>query len=212
MVTRGPGELLLGRRREREVVDRLLAGVRDGHSGVLVVRGEPGVGKTALLNYAISSASRFRVVRAVGIESEMELPFAALQQVCAPMVDRIQRLPDPQKAALRVAFGLSSGPSPDRFLVGLAVLSLLSMAAEEQPLLCVVDDAQWLDRASTEALAFVARRLLAESVAFVFASRKPAGSFSGLPELVVEGLRDGDARALLDSVIGWPLDERVRDR
>jgi hypothetical protein len=135
MVTKGPGELLLGRRRERELLDRLLAGARGGRSGVLVVRGEPGVGKTALLNYAISSASSFRVVRAVGIESEMELPFAALQQVCAPMMDRIERLPDPQRAALRVAFGLSSGDAPDRFLVGLAVLTLLSAVAEERPLL-----------------------------------------------------------------------------
>ena len=175
MVTKGPGELLLGRRGEREVLDRLLADVRDGRSGVLVVRGEPGVGKTALLKYAMSSASGFRVVRAVGIESEMELPFAALQQVCAPMLDGLAELPGPQQEALRVAFGLSSGPAPDRFLVGLAVLSLLSAAAEEQPLLCVIDDAQWLDRASTHALAFVARRVLAESLAFLLASRRPAG-------------------------------------
>jgi DNA-binding CsgD family transcriptional regulator len=212
MVTKGPGELLLGRHTEREVLDRLLAGVRDGHSGVLVVRGEPGVGKTALLKYAISSASGFRVVRAVGIESEMELPFAALQQVCAPMLDGLAGIPDPQQEALRVAFGLSSGQAPDRFLVGLAVLSLLSAAAEEQPLLCVVDDAQWLDSASTHALAFVARRALAEPLAFVFASRRAPGSFTGLAELVVEGLREGDACALLDSAISWPLDERVRDR
>jgi hypothetical protein len=212
MVTKGPGALLLGRSDEREVLDRLLDCVRAGGTGVLVVRGEPGVGKTALLKYAISSASGFRVVRAVGIESEMELPFAALQQVCAPMLNGLVELPGPQQEALRVAFGLSSGPAPDRFLVGLAVLSLLSAAAEEQPLLCVVDDAQWLDRASTHALAFVARRALAESLAFLFASRKPAGSFTGLAELVVEGLPEGDARALLDSVINWPLDERVRDR
>jgi DNA-binding CsgD family transcriptional regulator len=142
----------------------------------------------------------------------MELPFAALQQVCAPLMDRIQRLPDPQQDALRVTFGLRSGHPPDRFLVGLAVLTLLSTVAEEQPLLCVVDDAQWLDRASTDALAFVARRLLAESLGLLFASRKPAGSFRGLPELVIEGLGNGDARALLGWVIGWPLDERVRDR
>jgi DNA-binding CsgD family transcriptional regulator len=212
MATTGPGELLLGRRRERELLDRLLAGARGGLSGVLVVRGEPGVGKTALLKHAISSAAGFRVLRAVGIESEMELPFAALQQLCAPMLDRLAGLPRPQQEALRVAFGLSSGPPPDRFLVGLAVLSLLSAVAEEQPLLCVVDDAQWLDRASTDALAFVARRLLAESLGLVFASRRPAGSFTGLAEVVVEGLRDADARALLDSVITWPLDEQVRDR
>jgi DNA-binding CsgD family transcriptional regulator len=212
MVTKGPGELLLGRRRERQLMDRLLAGARGGRSGVLVVRGEPGVGKTALVEYAVSSASGFRVVRTVGIESEMELAFAALQQLCAPVMDEIKWLPDPQRAALRVAFGLSSGDAPDRFLVGLAVLSLLSAVAEERPLLCVVDDAQWLDRASTDALAFVARRVLAEPLAFVFASRQAARSFKGLAELVVEGLRGGDACALLDSVIGWPLDERVRDR
>jgi DNA-binding CsgD family transcriptional regulator len=212
MVTKGPGESLLGRRRERELLDRLLADARGGRSGVLVVRGEPGVGKTALLEYAASSASGFRIIRTVGIESEMELAFAALQQVCAPVMDEIERLPDPQQAALRVALGLSSGDPPDRFLVGLAVLSLLSAMAEERPLLCVVDDAQWLDRASTDALAFVARRVLAEPLAFVYASRRPAGSFSGLPELVVEGLPEEHARVLLDSVIGWPLDERVRDR
>src|SRR3954470_3520639 len=193
MVARGPGELLLGRRNERAVLERLLADVRGGRSGVLVMRGEPGVGKTALLECAIASASGFRVMRAVGIESEMELPFAVLQQLCAPILDRLAGLPDPQQEALRVAFGLSSGQPPDRFLIGLAVLSLLSAAAEEQPMLCVVDDAQWLDRATTDALAFVARRLLAESLGFVFASRRPAGSFTGLPEVVIEGLRNGDA-------------------
>jgi hypothetical protein len=212
MATTGPGELLLGRRRERELLDRLLADARGGRSGVLVVRGEPGVGKTALLKYAVSSASGFRVVRTVGIESEMELAFAALQQLCAPVMDDVERLPDPQRAALRVAFGLSSGAAPDPFLVGLAVLSLVSAVAEQRPLLCVVDDAQWLDRASTDALAFVARRVLAEPLTFVFGSRQAAGSFPGLPELVVEGLREDDACALLDSVIGWPLDERVRAR
>jgi DNA-binding CsgD family transcriptional regulator len=212
MVTKGPGELLLGRRGEREVLDRLLDGVRGGQSRVLVMTGEAGVGKTALLEYAISSASGFRVARAVGIESEMELTFAALQQLCAPMLDRLARLPGPQQDALRVAFGLSSGDAPDRFLVGLAVLSLLSTVAEDQPLLCVVDDAQWLDGASAQALAFVARRLLAESLGFVFAAREPVEGLRGLPDLVVEGLGDGDARALLRSVITWPLDERVRDR
>ena len=212
MVMKGPGEVLLGRRTEIEVLDRLLVAVRGGRSGGLVLRGEPGVGKTALLKYAIVSASGFRVAHAVGIESEMELPYAALQQLCGPMMDRVERLPDPQREALRVAFGVSSGDPPNRFIVGLAVLTLLSNVAEERPLLCVVDDAQWLDRASAEALAFVTHRLFAEALGFVFATREPGGGLSGLPELMVEGLRNGDARALLGSVIKWPLDERVRDR
>src|SRR6267378_4876530 len=212
MVTKGPGALLVGRRSECEVLDRLLAAVRGGRSGVLVLRGEPGVGKTALLEYAIESARRFRVARAVGVESEMELPFAALQQLCAPMLDRLEGLPSPQRDALGVACGLSAGEAPSRFLVGLAALSLLSEVAEEQPLLCVVDDAQWLDRASALVLGFVARRLLAEPVALVFATREPGEEFRGLPELPVGGLGEGDARELLGSVIGGPLDERVRDR
>ena len=173
MVTEGPAEVLQDRRDEREALGRLLEAVRGGQSRVLVVSGEPGVGKTALLESAIGSASGFRVMRAVGVESEMELAFAALQQLCAPLMDRLDRLPAPQQDALGVAFGLRAGDAPDRFLVGLAVLSLLAEAAEEQPLLCVVDDAQWLDRASAQALVFVARRLLAESVALVLATRDP---------------------------------------
>ena len=176
------------------------------------MRGEPGVGKTALLEDAIESAAGLRVARVAGVESEMELAFAALQQLCAPMLDKLAGLPDPQRDALGVAFGLSTGAAPDRFLVGLAALSLLSEVAEQQPLLCVIDDAQWLDRASAQALAFVARRLLAEPVALVFATREPGEEFRGLPELLVGGLRDGDARELLSSVVGGPLDERVRDR
>jgi DNA-binding CsgD family transcriptional regulator len=179
---------------------------------VLVVSGEPGVGKTALLESALGSASGFRVARAVGVESEMELAFAALQQLCAPLLDRLDRLPAPQRDALGVAFGLRAGEAPDRFLVGLAVLSLLAEVAEEQPFLCVVDDAQWLDRASAQALVFVARRLLAESVALVLVTREPGDELQGFQELVVEGLRDGDARALLSSAVRVPLDERVRDR
>src|ERR1700746_1743084 len=163
MVTEGPAVVLYGRRVEREVLDRLLEAVRGGQSRVLVVRGEPGVGKTALLHSAIESAPGFRGARAVGVESEMELAFAALQQLCAPMLDRLGRLPAPQREALGVAFGLRAGNAPDRFLVGLAVLSLLAEVAEEKPLVCVVDDAQWLDRASVQALVFVARRLLAEA-------------------------------------------------
>ena len=204
--------MLLDRLPERAALSQLLDSARAGRSGVLVMRGEPGVGKTALLDWAIESAAGLRVVRVAGVESEMELAFAALQQLCAPMLDKLGGLPDPQRAALGVAFGLSTGAAPDRFLVGLAALSLLSEAAEQQPLLCVIDDAQWLDRASAQALAFVARRLLAEPVALVFATREPGEEFRGLPELLVGGLREGDARELLGSVIRGPLDERVRDR
>ena len=203
---------LRGRRSECAVLDGLLEGVRGGHSGVLVVRGEAGVGKTALLDYAAAPAPDLRVVRVVGVESEMELAFAALHQLCAPVLDHFGGLPGPQRAALRTAFGLEDGPAPDLFLVGLAVLSLVSEMAAERPLVCVVDDAQWLDRASAQALAFVARRLLAESVMMLFAAREPGTDLGGLPELVVEGLRDAEARALLDSVVRWPLDERVRER
>ena len=177
-----------------------------------MVRGEPGVGKTALLDYLVEQASGCRVVRAAGVQSEMELAFAGLHQLLAPMLDRLERLPVPQRDALRTAFGVSPGPAPDRFFVGLAVLSLLSDVAEEQPLICVVDDEQWLDRASAQVLAFVARRLEAESVGLVFAARAPSDELAGLPELVVEGLREGDARALLDSVLTAPLDARVRDQ
>jgi DNA-binding CsgD family transcriptional regulator len=212
MVTLGPAEVFHDRRSEREALDRLLEAVRGGQSQVLVVSGEPGVGKTALLESSISSASGFRVIRAVGVESEMELPFAALQQLCAPMLDRLERLPVPQQDALGVAFGLRAGEAPDRFLVGLAVLSLLAELAWQQPLVCVVDDAQWLDRASAQALVFVARRLLAESVALVLVTRDPSDELTGFPALVVEGLRNGDARALLGSAVRGPLDERVRER
>jgi DNA-binding CsgD family transcriptional regulator len=205
---------LLGRRSECDALDRLVANVRAGQSAVLVVRGEAGVGKTALLRSLIDGASGCRVARAVGVESEMELPFAGLHQLCGPMLDRLDRLPAPQRDALATAFGLSAGDPPDRFLVGLAVLSLLSDVAEERPLVCVVDDAQWQDRASAQTLGFVARRLLAESVGLVFAVREPspAPDLAGLPELVVGGLDEGDASALLHSAIPGRLDERVRDR
>src|SRR2546421_12654480 len=212
MVIEGPAEVLHGRHEEREALGRLLEGVRAGQSRVWVVSGEAGVGKTALVESAIGSASGFRVMRAVGGESEMELAFAALQQLCAPMLDRLDRLPAPQREALGVAFGLSAGNPPDRFLVGLAVLSLLAEVAEEQPLVCVVDDAQWLDRSSAQALVFVARRLLAESVAMVLVTREPSDELKGMPKLDVEGLPSGDAHALLSSALGVPLDERVRER
>ena len=175
------GLALRGRRDECAVLDGLLQGARAGGSGVLVVRGEAGVGKTALLDYAIGAASDMLVVRASGVESEMELAFAALHQLCAPLLNRLERLPAPQRQALEIMFGLSDGPAPDRFFVGLAVLGLLSGAAEERPILCVIDDAQWLDRTSAQTMAFVARRLLAESVVMLFAAREPSDETAGLP-------------------------------
>jgi DNA-binding CsgD family transcriptional regulator len=176
------------------------------------VRGEPGVGKTVLLDYLAGRASGCRVARAAGVQSEMELAFAGLHQLCAPMLDHAESLPVPQRDALRTAFGLSAGPVPDRFLVGLAVLGLLSETAGERPLVCVVDDQQWLDRASAQALGFAARRLAADPVGLVFAARVPGEDVAGLPELVVEGLAEDDARELLESVLPGPLDPRVRDR
>ena len=206
--------MLRGRRDETGVLDRLLESVRGGESRVLVVHGEAGVGKSALLEYVAGRALGCRVACAAGVQSEIELAFSGLAQLCAPMLDRIDRLPEPQRDALRTAFGLAGGAAPDRFLVGLAVLGLLSDAADEEPLVCLVDDAQWLDQASAQALAFVARRLVAESVALIFAVREPSDeqNFAGLPQLAVGGLGDDDARALLASVIRWPLDEQVRDR
>jgi DNA-binding CsgD family transcriptional regulator len=205
---------LLGRRRECETLDRLVATVRTGHSAVLVVRGEAGVGKSALLEHLVERASGCRVARAAGVEAEMELPFAGLHGLCAPMLDRVDRLPAPQRDALATAFGLNAGEPPDRFLVGLATLSLLSEVAEDGPLVCVVDDVHWQDRASAQMLAFVARRILAEAVGFVFAVREPSPTqdLAGLPELVVGGLDERDASALLDSAIPGRLDDRVRDR
>ena len=167
------GTSLRGRGSECGLLDELLAAVRQGESRSLVLRGEPGIGKTALLDYLVEAASDLTVVRAAGVESEMELPFAGLHQLCGPLLDRIEALPAPQRQALEMVFGLSAGAPPDRFLVGLAMLTLLSEVAEERPLLCVVDDAQWLDRASALTLAFVARRLLAEPVGIVFATREP---------------------------------------
>src|SRR5580693_7590564 len=203
---------LTGRLNERGVRDRLVADVRAGEGRALVVRGEPGVGKTALLDYLAEHASGCLVTRAAGVQSEMELAFAGLHQLCAPMLDHAESLPGPQREALMTAFGLSAGPAPDRFLVGLAVLGLLSETAEERPLLCVVDDQQWLDQASAQALGFAARRLAADPVGLVFAARAPGKEVAGLPELVVEGLAEDDARALLESVLPGPLDPRVRDR
>jgi DNA-binding CsgD family transcriptional regulator len=190
----------------------MLSAVRQGESRTLLLRGEAGVGKTALLDYLIASASDLHVVRAEGVESEMELAFAGLHQICAPLLDRVRRIPAPQRQALEIVFGLSAGPPPDPFLIGLAALSLLGDAAEPRPLVCVIDDAQWLDRATAGTIAFVGRRLVAEPVALVFAAREPGQELLGLPELEVRGLRDGDARALLRSAVQFLLDERVRDR
>jgi DNA-binding CsgD family transcriptional regulator len=203
---------LLGRRRERDLLDRLLEGAGSGDGGVLVIHGEAGVGKTVLLEYAVETAQAFRILRTAGVEAEMELPFAALQQLCSPILELNARLPPPQRDALTVAFGLSAGRAPNPFLVGLAVLGLMSEAAEDQPLLCAVDDAQWLDRASARALVFVARRLLAEKVALLFAARDLSDMFAGLPELRVEGLSARDARTLLESVLPSPLDEPILER
>jgi DNA-binding CsgD family transcriptional regulator len=206
--------VLRGRGAECEALDRQLQRVRVGQSSVQVLRGEAGVGKTALLEYVAERASGCRIARAAGVESEMELAFAGLHQLCAPMLDGLDGLPGPQENALRVAFGMQHGDAPDRFIVALAVLSLLAEAAEVEPLVCLVDDVQWLDRASAQTLAFVARRLLAERIAMVFAVREPTdgNELTGLPELVVRGLADGDARALLASAIPGRLDERVREQ
>jgi DNA-binding CsgD family transcriptional regulator len=186
--------------------------MRVGHGGVLVVRGEAGVGKSALLKYAVQAAAGMRVAQAAGVESEMELPFASLHLLCTPLLDRLESLPIPQRDALGAAFGLREAAAPDRFMVGLAVLTLLSQAAEERPLLCVVDDAQWLDQASAQVLAFAARRLLAEPVGLIFGTREPGEQFRGLADLEVRGLPIQDARALLRSAVRVRLDEQVLDR
>jgi DNA-binding CsgD family transcriptional regulator len=204
----------LDRASEREALDRLLARARDGQSAALVIRGEAGIGKTALLRYAAEQASGFRVAQVTSAEAEMELPFAGIHQLCAPLLDQLDALPQPQQDALNVALGLASGDIPNRFLVSLAVLGLLSAAAEEVPRLCLVEDAQWLDVASGLVLGFVARRLLAESVAIVVAVREPntRSDFDGLPEIVLHGLAEEDARTLLTSAVPGRLDERVRNR
>jgi DNA-binding CsgD family transcriptional regulator len=206
--------VLVGRGAECTVVDRLLRQVRGGRSGSLVVRGQPGIGKSAILGYAAKSAQGFRVLQVTGIESEMELAFAALQQLCAPLTDHLGQLPGPQAEALQVAFGLSRSGPPDRFLVGLGVLGLAAEGAASRPLLCLIDDAQWIDETSLQTLAFVARRLYGESVAMIFAARAEAAvrQLAGLPELFVSPLADADARALLAAVLPGRLDERVRDR
>jgi DNA-binding CsgD family transcriptional regulator len=199
---------------ERESLEKLLHDARNGRSAVVVVRGEAGVGKSALLRAVVDSASAFQVAQIAGVESEMELPFAGLHQLCAPLLERLDGLPPPQQRALGIALGLASGDPPDRFLVALGTLTLLAEMAEEEPFLCFVDDAQWLDSASRQVLGFVARRLLAEPIALLFAVREPNEDreFAGLPELSLGGLDDAESRALLATVIPGRLDERVRDR
>jgi DNA-binding NarL/FixJ family response regulator len=206
--------LLTNRATECARLDRLLEAAEAGRSTVLVLRGEPGIGKTALLVYAAERAAHWRVLRAAGVDSEMELPFAGLHQLCAPLLGRLERLPPPQRDALNTAFGITSGTRPDRFVIGLAVLSLLSDAAADQPLVCLVDDAQWLDRSSAQVLAFVARRLEEESVVLLLAEREPMepDEFARLPDLRLEGLDDEHAAELLASAINVPLDKPVREQ
>jgi hypothetical protein len=204
---------LMDRHHERDALERLVDAVRAGEGRVLVVCGDPGMGKTVLLRHLVAraSAAGCRVARAVGVQSEMELAFAGLHQLCAPLLDQADRLPTPQQDALRTAFGIAAGTPPDGFLVGLAVLSLLSDVAEERPLICVIDDAQCLDQASAQALGVAARRLGADPVGLVFAARDPGLNLATLPKMEVEGLRQDDARALLRSAMPGPLDARVRD-
>jgi hypothetical protein len=208
------GSVLLGRAKECAMVDGVLDKARAGISGVLMLAGEPGVGKSALLECAVETASGFQMVRASGVEWEMELPFAGLHQLCVPFLDGLERLPGPQRAAIETAFGLGAGVPPDPFFVGLGVLGLLSEAASACPLLCVVDDVQWLDRASARALAVAARRLEADPVALSLAGRElgELAGAAGLTEVRLAGLPDADARALLVSVLpGW-ADQKVADR
>src|SRR6478672_8312971 len=199
--TRGHG--FLGRTSERQRLDGMLAQAREGQSAVLVIRGEPGIGKTALLRYAARQASGLRITQLEGVQAEMELPFAGIERLCAPMLDGLEALPEPQQNALGVALGVSSGDAPNGFLVAVALLNLLCATAEERPLLCVMDDAHWLDAASAQALGFVARRLLAEPVAMMVALREPVTTraFDGLPQLSLEGLDEPAARALLSRAV-----------
>src|SRR5262245_44776558 len=207
-----PRRMLVGRKQERAKLEDLLSTVRGGASASLLMLGEPGVGKSALLDELVASATGFQIARAVGVEGEVDLPYAGLQQLCRSILDAIADLPPPQRDALRVAFGLASGEPPDRYLVGLAVLSLVSEVAATQPLLCLVDDAYWLDPASRHALAFVARRLGADSVGLVIASREAVEGFEGIAQLQLGGLDAADARALFDSVVIGSLDGTVRER
>src|SRR6201993_4500205 len=203
---------LIDRFAERGLLDSVLRDVRSGQRRVLVLHGDPGVGKSALMDYVARQAGGCRVVRAAGVESEMELTYAALHQLCIPLLDRLDHLPAPQRDALSIAFGMSAGQAPDRLVIGLAVLSLFSDVAADRPLVCLIDDLQWLDNASAQVFGFLARRLVAESVVLIMATRAVNPELSKLPSLEVSGLRDTDALALLDVALTAPLDEQVRDQ
>ncbi|MDQ1520642.1 MAG: hypothetical protein QOI55_1715, partial [Actinomycetota bacterium] len=200
------------RTRQQDALEQIFEAARAGRGQAMVVRGQSGVGKTTLLGRAVQSTSGFQVARIDGIESEQALGFAGLHRLCAPMSDRLDRLPARQRDALGPVFGVSEGGAPDRFFLGLAVLGLLTEVATEEPLICVVDDAQLLDWPTTQVLAFVARRLRTERIALVFVAREPSDELAGLPELVVEGLSDAESHALLSSVVPGPFDARVLDR
>ncbi|WP_204772953.1 helix-turn-helix transcriptional regulator [Leifsonia flava] len=208
------GHDLIGREQECARLADLVARVRGGNSETLTLIGEAGIGKSALLDYVGDRARGLSVIGVVGVESEMELAYAGVHQLCAPLLEHVDGIPEPQREALTTAFGISSGRTPDRFLVGLAVLSLLSEAAQQLPVICLVDDIQWLDEASIQTIAFVARRLRADAVGIVLAQRDTAvqADLTGLPRLPIRGLSDVDARALLTSVVTGPLDESVRER
>jgi predicted ATPase len=212
MASKKGGVGLLGRSNELQALDDLVRAAQVGRGTALVLRGEPGIGKSVLIDRLVQRAPGLRAIRAVGVESEMELAFGGLHQLCAPLFDLLPTLPDPQQDALGTIFGFRQGSPPDRLLVGLAVLTLLCQAAQKEPLLCVVDDGHWLDRASAQALAFVGRRILADLVGLLISTRELDPEFSGLPELVLAGLGAGDAMALLRSLPGAPLDAQVRDR
>lgn len=205
---------LLGRKAECAALDRLLAEASEGQSRVLILRGEAGIGKSALLQYLSSRLDGWRVARAVAIETELEFAYSGLHQVCSTMLDGLERLPEPQREALSIVFGLIPGPVPNRFLVGLATLTLIAEVAEQQPLVCIVDDAHWLDQESAQILGFVARRLLAERIVLVCAARKGVGDhiLTGLPDMWIGGLGDADARSLLRSRLPGSLDAEVRER
>lgn len=203
---------LVGRSRQISTLEALAGAVGTGQGRALVVQGEAGIGKSSLIERMVQTGAGLKLLRAVGVESEMELPFGGLHQLCAPLLDLVSELPGPQRDAMETAFGVREGRPPDRLLVGLGLLTLLSEAAGQQPLLCVVDDAHWLDRASLQALAFVGRRVLADPVGVVIATRVIDPEFLGWPELVVEGLTASEAHALLRSLPGAPLDSQVRDR